>query len=442
MVVLVAARDPGAPDDDDESESGMKTRTRSAASLVFVAVAVAVAVLTLAIAGILIADGQRSARSEAERVTQAVAQTVADSAQVADLLATGDRDLASAALQPQVEQVIVDARVDFVTIMDPGGIRITHRDPERIGERYLGSIPTAPRALTEEFTGTLGPSIRTIVPVESDGSVVGWVSVGVTIGSIAATLGPRILVVIGIAAALLAAGLVGAVVARRATRQVTGDLPAGAIRDAVSSFESLRTLGEALRAQTHEHGNRMHTAIALLELGRTPEAIEILAETSRQSQVLVDEVAARRDGDPTVGALLLGKASQAKERGIRWRSRIEPDAPRSVLSPVDAVSVVGNLIDNALDAAAAGPEPRWVEIRMTRTEEDELEIAVSDSGTGVPPELRRRIFEHGFSTKPAAAEGRGVGLALVAAIVDDAGGTLALDHDPTTFRVILPRRQA
>ncbi|GAD33542.1 putative signal transduction histidine kinase [Microbacterium sp. TS-1] len=442
MVVLVAARDPGAPDDDDESESGMTTRTRSAASLVFVAIAVAVAVLTLAIAGILIADGQRSARSEAERVTQAVAQTVADSAQVADLLATGDRDLASAALQPQVEQVIVDARVDFVTIMDPGGIRITHRDPERIGERYLGSIPTAPRALTEEFTGTLGPSIRTIVPVESDGSVVGWVSVGVTIGSIAATLGPRILVVIGIAAALLAAGLVGAVVARRATRQVTGDLPAGAIRDAVSSFESLRTLGEALRAQTHEHGNRMHTAIALLELGRTPEAIEILAETSRQSQVLVDEVAARRDGDPTVGALLLGKASQAKERGIRWRSRIEPDAPRSVLSPVDAVSVVGNLIDNALDAAAAGPEPRWVEIRMTRTEEDELEIAVSDSGTGVPSELRRRIFEHGFSTKPAAAEGRGVGLALVAAIVDDAGGTLALDHDPTTFRVILPRRQA
>ncbi|OAZ39121.1 ATPase [Microbacterium arborescens] len=420
----------------------MTTRTRSAASLVFVAVAVAVAVLTLAIAGVLIADGQRSARSEAERVTQAVAQTVADSAQVADLLATGDRDLASAALQPQVEQVIVDARVDFVTIMDPGGIRITHRDPERIGERYLGSIPTAPRALTEEFTGTLGPSIRTIVPVESDGSVVGWVSVGVTIGSIAATLGPRILVVIGIAAALLAAGLVGAVVARRATRQVTGDLPAGAIRDAVSSFESLRTLGEALRAQTHEHGNRMHTAIALLELGRTPEAIEILAETSRQSQVLVDEVAARRDGDPTVGALLLGKASQAKERGIRWRFRIEPDAPRSVLSPVDAVSVVGNLIDNALDAAAAGPEPRWVEIRMTRTEEDELEIAVSDSGTGVPPELRRRIFEHGFSTKPAAAEGRGVGLALVAAIVDDAGGTLALDHDPTTFRVILPRRQA
>ncbi|MFX3924823.1 hypothetical protein ACJBWN_11855, partial [Streptococcus suis] len=86
--------------------------------------------------------------------------------------------------------------------------------------------------------------------------------------------------VVTIALALLAAGLVGAWLARRTTRQVAGDLPAGTIRDAVASYESLRTLGEALRAQTHEHGNRMHTAVSLLELGRTREAIEILTETS------------------------------------------------------------------------------------------------------------------------------------------------------------------
>ncbi|MEH3088646.1 MAG: ATP-binding protein [Microbacterium arborescens] len=77
---------------------------------------------------------------------------------------------------------------------------------------------------------------------------------------------------------------------------------------------------------------------------------------------------------------------------------------------------------------------------MTRTDEDELEIAVADSGTGVPADLRRRIFEQGFSTKPAGAEGRGVGLALVSAIVDDAGGVVTVDDEPTTFRVILPRR--
>jgi two-component system CitB family sensor kinase len=415
---------------------------RSAASRVFVAAAAAVVLLSLATAGILLWEGQRAVRAEAERVTRAVAETIADSTGVIEALARGDRAAASAALQPEIEAVIEDADVDFVTIMDPSGIRITHRDSERIGEPYLGTIPAGTATLTEEFTGTLGPSVRTVVPVVAAGEVVGRVSVGVTIGSITETLGPRVLVAVAIAVALAAAGLAGALLARRATRRVTGDLPAGAVRDAVSSYESMRTLGEALRAQTHEHGNRLHTAIALLELGRTDEAIGILSENARQSQVLVDQVAARREGDPTVGALLLGKASQAKERGVEWRSHIDADAPRSVLTPVDAVSVVGNLIDNALDAAAAGAAPRWVDVRMTRTSEDELAVEVADSGRGIPAEHVERIFEHGFSTKPAGREGRGVGLALVRAIVDGAEGTISLGAAPTTFRVILPRRDA
>ncbi|CAL4859313.1 ATP-binding protein [Microbacterium sp. MM2322] len=419
-----------------------QSRAASAASRVFVAVAVAVVVLALAIAGILLWEGQRAARAEAERVTRAVAETIADSAGVADALADGDRATATRLLQPEIEAVVADADVDFVTIMDPAGIRVTHPDPARIGEPYIGTIPAGTGTLTEEFTGTLGRSVRTIVPVISDGVVVGRVSVGVTIGSISDALGPRIIVAVAIAVVLAAAGLAGALLARRATRRVTGDLPAGAVRDAVSSYESMRTLGEALRSQTHEHGNRLHTAIALLELGRTGEAIDLLSEDARQSQILVDQVTARRDGDPTVGALLLGKASQASERGVEWRARIDADAPRSVLSPVDAVSVVGNLIDNALDAAAAGPAPRWVDVRMTRTDEDELAVQVADSGEGVAPEIADRIFEHGFSTKPSDSGGRGVGLALVRSIVDEAEGTLSLHADPTTFRVILPRRDA
>jgi len=104
------------------------------------------------------------------------------------------------------------------------------------------------------------------------------------------------------------------------------------------------------------------------------------------------------------------------------------------------VSVVGNLIDNALDAAAAGPAPREVRVVFAPAPGGALEISVSDSGPGVPPELRERIFAHGFSTKPAGAEGRGVGLALVRSIVEAAGGAVDLAENPTTFQVILPGR--
>ncbi|WP_243076785.1 ATP-binding protein [Microbacterium sp. SS28] len=409
----------------------------SAASRVFLVLLGAVLVVGAIVALLLVFEAQRAVRSEAERVTRALAETIATTDAVGEALPGDD---ASALLQPYAERVMAEAGVDFITIMTPDGIRVTHRDRDEIGRHYLGTIPARPATLTEEFEGTLGSSVRTIAPVESDGELVGWVSVGVTIGSISSALVPRLPFAIVIALAVVAAGFAGALLAGRITKRVTGDLPAGSVRDAVSSYESMRTLGEALRAQTHEHGNRMHTAVALLELGRTDEAIEILTETSRQSQALVDQVTARRDGDPTVGALLLGKAAQARERGIDWIVEIDPAAPRSTLPPVDAVSVVGNLIDNALDAAAAGAEPRWVRVELSPAPRDSLAIVVSDSGDGIPSAIADRVWEHGFSTKPADAEGRGVGLALVRSIVQGAGGSVEVTASPTAFRVVLPRR--
>jgi sensor histidine kinase regulating citrate/malate metabolism len=181
----------------------------------------------------------------------------------------------------------------------------------------------------------------------------------------------------------------------------------------------------------------MHAAVALLELGRTPEAIEILTETSRQSQSLVDQVTARRHGDPAIGALLLGKAAQAKERGIDWRVTIAPDTPRTPLSPVDAVSVLGNLVDNAMDAAA-GVEDRWVGVDLRPGDDGGIVLEVSDSGPGVAPDLRERIFAQGYSTKPTGDAGRGIGLALVRSVVVEAGGSVTVEGPPTTFRVVLP----
>ncbi|MET0781480.1 MAG: ATP-binding protein [Microbacterium sp.] len=421
------------------------TRGASAASRVFIAFLGAVVVITALLAVLLAFQAQATKRGEAETITLAVARTIAEMPDVEEAVTTGSDAAATAALQPIAERIMDETPIDFVTIMTTEGIRLTHADPAEIGKPYLGTIGPGleGRTLTEEAIGTLGPSLRSVVPVTSaSGEVVALVSAGITLGSVGTGVLRQLPFVIAIAVALAAVGLAAAWFAGRFTRRIAGDLPASAVRDAVSSYESVRTLGEALRAQTHEHGNRMHTAVALLELGRTDEAIGILTETSRQSQALVDQVAARRDGDPTVGALLLGKAAQARERGVEWTAEIDPAAPRSSLSPVDAVSVVGNLIDNALDAAAAGPEPRWVRVVFAPAPGGALEVSVSDSGEGVPTELGERIFEHGFSTKPAGADGRGVGLALVRAIVEGAGGAVDLTPAPTTFQVILPGRDS
>ncbi|WP_341957193.1 ATP-binding protein [Microbacterium sp. LWH13-1.2] len=412
--------------------------TRSIASRVFLVLLAAAVVVGALVAVFLVVDAQRATHAEAERVTAATAVTLASSPLVIETLATDEPTDATRTLEPYTLDVIANADLDFVTIMTPEGTRLTHPDVDQIGGVYLGTIPDSPRALTEVFTGTLGPSVRTIVPVVApSGELLGWVSSGVTIESISETLVRRLPLSIGITVGLVGLGALGAWIARRFTRGIAGDLPPGQVRDAVSSYESLRTLGDALRAQTHEHGNRMHTAVALLELGRSEEAIEILTETSRQSQSLVDQVTARQAGDPAVGALLLGKASQAKERGIDWRVRIDPDTPASPLSPVDSVAVLGNLIDNAMDAAATGTE-RWMQVSLQPSEDGGILLEVSDGGDGIPSELRERVFAHGFSTKPAGAQGRGVGLALVRSVVAGVGGTVEVSAHPTTFTVILP----
>lgn len=412
----------------------------SAASRVFLAFLAAVVVIAAMLGVILALEAQAAERAEAETLTLSLARTIAAGPDVVAAMAESDA-AATAELQPVAQDVVDTTPLDFVTIMRTDGTRITHPDPAQIGGTYLGTIAPAVQGgtVTEEFTGTLGPSVRSVVPIMHDGAVVGLVAAGVTVESLWGQVWHRVPFVLAVALALATIGAAAAWMARRMTRRIAGDLPASAVRDAVSSYESVRTLGEALRAQTHEHGNRMHTAVALIELGRGDEAVELLTETARSSQELVDQVVAR-DGDPTVAALLLGKASQAKERGVQWRTSMQPGIPRTTLSPVDAVSLVGNLIDNGIDAAAAGPEPRWMEVGMAQSREGAIVLTFRDSGDGVPPELRERVFEHGFSTKPAGTEGRGVGLALVRSIVDTAGGTLELADSPTTFRVTLPAK--
>lgn len=439
MVVLVTTDIPDSAITDDRKDAMRHARdTRSIASRVFLVLLAAAVVVGALVAVFLVVDAQRATHAEAERVTAATAVTLASSPLVVETLATDQQADATRTLEPYTLDVIANADLDFVTIMTPEGTRLTHPDVDQIGGVYLGTIPDSPRTLTEVFTGTLGPSVRTIVPVvASGGELLGWVSSGVTIESISETLVRRLPLSIGITVGLVGLGALGAWIARRFTRGIAGDLPPGQVRDAVSSYESLRTLGDALRAQTHEHGNRMHTAVALLELGRSDEAIEILTETSRQSQSLVDQVTARQAGDPAVGALLLGKASQARERGIDWRVSIAPDTPASPLSPVDSVAVLGNLIDNAMDAAATGAE-RWVEVSLRPSTQGGIVLEVSDGGDGIPSELRERVFTQGFSTKPSGDHGRGVGLALVRAVVAGVGGTVEVSAHPTMFTVNLP----
>ncbi|QCB98193.1 sensor histidine kinase [Arthrobacter sp. PAMC25564] len=204
-----------------------------------------------------------------------------------------------------------------------------------------------------------------------------------------------------------------------------------------SELETVRTLSDALRAQTHEHANRLHTIVSLMELGRGSEALEFATKDLELSQRLTDDVVGSIE-EPVLGALIMGKVAQAHERGVELDLNAAGSTAVTGLAVQDLVAILGNLLDNAIDAAAGAPAPKLVELTVANVG-GALEITVEDSGPGIDPAAVEDIFRHGFSTKEPGPFGRGLGLALVRQAVQRLGGTLTISSPAgALFRVTLP----
>ncbi len=128
-----------------------------------------------------------------------------------------------------------------------------------------------------------------------------------------------------------------------------------------SELETMKTLSDALRAQTHEHANRLHTIVSLMELGRTTDALDFATKDLELSQQLTDHLVASVD-EPVLSALIMGKSAEAHERGAELTVTVTGGDGLQGLAVQDLVTILGNLLDNALDAAAAAPPPRKVEL--------------------------------------------------------------------------------
>lgn len=206
-------------------------------------------------------------------------------------------------------------------------------------------------------------------------------------------------------------------------------------------LDSVRGLTDALRAQQHEFTNRMHTVAGLLDIGDHDAAYEYAVESAGADQALTESVRERIGSTLLVG-LIVAKTTVAAERGVRMvlseDSALGEDPPhlRRLLT------IVGNLLDNAIDAAAGGPLPAGGrEVRLSLVEVvEQVMVRVTDSGPGIPPGAAESIFEDGWSTRPDRGTARrGLGLALVHRLAQRHGGTITVSEGPgAVFTVVLP----
>ncbi|MFJ5262157.1 ATP-binding protein [Streptomyces sp. NPDC088387] len=204
-------------------------------------------------------------------------------------------------------------------------------------------------------------------------------------------------------------------------------------------LDSTRGLIDALRAQDHEHANRMHTLLGLLELEMYDDAVEFVGEVVGGHRATSEQVT-EKVRDPLLSALLVGKATVAAERGVALGISDRTWLPDQLIDPRGLVTIVGNLVDNALDATAGRPHAR-VEVEL-HAEGRTVVLKVRDSGPGIPVEQRELIFQKGWSTKqPPAHRERGIGLSMVRTLAERQGGTATVDEADgggAEFTVVLP----
>ncbi|MCE5284075.1 MAG: sensor histidine kinase [Deltaproteobacteria bacterium] len=210
------------------------------------------------------------------------------------------------------------------------------------------------------------------------------------------------------------------------------------IRKLAEELVEVRQYTDALRREHHEHLNRLHVIAGLLQLRRYREAVRYIVSTVSRKQAMADFLR-QRVRTPAVSGLLLSKLEQAQKAGIGMV--ISPDSVLAELTPAATgavITILGNLIENAVEAlaAAAIPDSR-VEVSL-REVDGSMVLQVRDNGGGFPADIRERIFEKGFTTKKTP-KNMGMGLYLVRSAVERYRGICEVILDGgVTFRVTLP----
>lgn len=205
----------------------------------------------------------------------------------------------------------------------------------------------------------------------------------------------------------------------------------------VRDLRSMEGLIQALRAQEHEYANRLHVVSGLLELGDVDQARTFISGVADTSRSLGEGLRARIE-PPELAALILAKVTIAAEQDVHLTITDDSRLRQPFLGAQELLTIVGNLLDNAIDAVVGRPEPREVTLQLD--DSSGIFVSVTDSGPGVPAEAVDDVVRDGYTTKQARpGMRRGIGLALVARIVRRAGGTMDVFAGPGgRFEVWVP----
>ncbi|GAP58737.1 sensor protein CitS [Arthrobacter sp. Hiyo1] len=228
-----------------------------------------------------------------------------------------------------------------VTVINSEARSLLHLEENVLGEKIEDLLP--PGRLRSLLTGEISGTDQIVITEDA-------------------------LLVVNRMSVALAGRSIGSVVTLRDRTEVEG-----LVRD----LRSVEGLMEALRAQEHEYANRLHVVDGLLELGDVDQARNFVSRISDTSRSLGEGLRSRIE-PPELAALLLAKITVAAEQDVEISVTDDSQLRQPFLETQALLTIVGNLLDNAVEILAEQPTPREVTIQLD--DSSGIFICVTDNG--------------------------------------------------------------
>lgn len=201
----------------------------------------------------------------------------------------------------------------------------------------------------------------------------------------------------------------------------------------IESMRQFETMMQNTSKQRHDFNNHIQMLYGLLELGQFESARKYMSSVfslaSSYSEIL-------KVNNIEISALLHGKLGLSKSKGIEMDMCVSGDFRHLPIEPMELTSILGNLIDNAIDGSqCVSADKRKITLNMDRTNYSLL-ISISNHIEEKTQGIKKCLFDKGFSTKGSS----GLGLHIVKEIVERHNGRIEyrIDLDTITFTIIIP----
>ena len=356
-------------------------------------------------------------------------QNLQNTAELITRLYSFSRDFSQEDLCDYMDKVVQNlSDVDIISIIGLDSIRKYHTHHNLINTKYHGTIPDFKNHqnnyYTESNIGPSGPQLRTYAAVyDSQGDYSGFIMI-IRLKTSISAITTHILILFLIVT--LSAIIIEIAISGFFSRKIKKEFLAF-----TEDFEGTKFLVDSMRANNHDFTNKLHVILGLIQIGQYDKAVSYIQNISIIQRETISKVMNSIE-NPSFAALIVGKIARSSECNVKFILNESSCLKNEDISiPSEAlVTITGNLIDNALDSMNKDTSKNEKELSLgIYTRPGELLIIVKDTGTGIPEEIKEKIFENGFSTK---GPGRGIGLYHVKQLVSSLGGTITVESQVGT----------